>query len=107
MPRLEDAVELCTLIESIAPEFNCHVALTGGCLFAEGERRDIDLVIYRIRQAHYIDWNGFKDASVSIGLIFTVGEDYGWCKKAMWRNFPIDVFDPEDPTGPDDPHSRG
>lgn len=49
------AIELCIAIESIAPRFGYHVALTGGCLYksaslVEGIRRkDLDLIFYCVR----------------------------------------------------------
>lgn len=42
-----EAIELCKEIEKFAPAYGFHVALTGGCLYKEGYRDDLDLVIYR------------------------------------------------------------
>lgn len=44
---LDSAQALCMAVESVVPAFGCHVALTGGVLYKEGERKDCDLVIYR------------------------------------------------------------
>jgi hypothetical protein len=41
------AVELCIKLEEIAPTYGAHVALSGGVLYREGKRKDLDLVIYR------------------------------------------------------------
>lgn len=46
----EEAIQLCRLLEALAPTFGCHVALTGGCLYKDGERKDCDILLYRIRQ---------------------------------------------------------
>ncbi len=39
----EEAIELCRIIEDICPQAGCHVALTGGCLYKDGERKDLDI----------------------------------------------------------------
>lgn len=36
----KEAIELCVKIEAICPKYGCHVALTGGLLYKEGERKD-------------------------------------------------------------------
>ena len=46
----EEAIALCKKIESIVPLAGCHVALTGGCLYRDGHRKDLDILFYRIRQ---------------------------------------------------------
>lgn len=43
----EEGVALCHLLEPLVEPFDCHVALTGGLLYAEGPRKDCDIVIYR------------------------------------------------------------
>lgn len=40
----EEAIELCKLVEPIAFECDCHVALSGGLLYKDGPRKDADLV---------------------------------------------------------------
>lgn len=39
-----EAIALCREIEQICPRFGCHVALTGGCLYKDGPRKDADLL---------------------------------------------------------------
>jgi hypothetical protein len=41
---LAEAVEVCRQVEAICPPFGCHVALTGGTLYKDGERKDLDLL---------------------------------------------------------------
>jgi hypothetical protein len=41
------AVEFCIKLEAIAPTYGAHVALSGGVLYREGKRKDLNLVIYR------------------------------------------------------------
>lgn len=93
MWTLEDAIEVCTLIESVAPKYGFHVALTGGLLYKEGPRKDCDIVLYRIRQRHDPDWAGLWIALKDVGVF--IEADYGWCKKATWGFKHIDIFDPD------------
>jgi hypothetical protein len=93
MWTLEDAIEVCTLIEGIAPEYGFHVALTGGLLYKQGERKDCDILLYRIRERHDPDWDGLWSALSNAGFV-KIG-DFGWCKKAIWKHKYLDIFDPE------------
>lgn len=52
---LQQAQQLCVQIEAVCPEFGCHVALTGGTLYKTGWHKDLDLVMYRIRQVPSIN----------------------------------------------------
>lgn len=93
-PSLETAVELCRLIEEFAPKYGCHVALTGGCLYKDGERKDFDFLFYRIRQVDEIDQDGLFEEMREIGFN-TVG-GYGWLFKTSYKGFPVDLFFPEE-----------
>lgn len=88
------AISLCRLIEGICPEFGCHVALTGGCLYWDGERKDADIMFYRIRQLPDIDTAGLFAALAEIGVEKTGG--FGWCHKATFEGRKIDFFFPEE-----------
>lgn len=90
-----EAIALCEQIERICPEFGCHVALTGGLLYKPGERKDADILFYRIRQVDEIDIGGLMDALGAIGI--EPGDDFGWCYKATFQGKPIDFFFPERP----------
>lgn len=93
----EEAIKLCRAIERIAPEFGCHVALTGGCLYKFGHRKDLDILLYRIRQVNQIDWQGLWLALDDMGI--KLQSDHGWCKKAVFNGNGIDFFDPEADAG--------
>jgi hypothetical protein len=103
----EQAVDLCTMIEQVAPRFGCHVALTGGLLYKDGPRKDCDLLIYRIRQCPAIDMLGLWTALKAEGLVKKSG--FGWCYKAVYTTGweeefaekPVDIFFPEAPRNPD------
>lgn len=92
-----DAVDLCGFVEDICPRYGCHVALTGGCLYKDGLRKDCDLLFYRIRQVPKIDMDGLWLALERIGLIKQSG--FGWCYKADWCGKPVDCFFPEEESG--------
>ena len=89
----QQAINLCRLVEAICPKYGCHVALTGGTLYKIGERKDADILFYRIRQVNEIDVDGLMEAMREIGV--TPGEDFGWCYKATYEGRSIDFFFPE------------
>lgn len=93
-----EAIALCREVERICPDFGCHVALTGGCLYKDGDRKDLDLLFYRVRQVPAIDVDGLVAALSKIGIERTGGG--GWVIKATWRGHAsIDCFFPEVPSG--------
>jgi hypothetical protein len=87
------AIDLCRKIEAICPKFGCHVALTGGTLYKDGERKDADILFYRIRQVNDIDIDGLMSALCGIGV--APGTDHVWCYKATYQDRNIDFFFPE------------
>lgn len=88
------AVELCVRLEPLAAECGGHVALTGGCLYKLGPRKDVDILIYPER-GKVFSWNlFFQLASSKLGLRHSPLHDYGWCKKARLEGRWIDFFDP-------------
>lgn len=91
------AIELCRKIESICPPFGCHVALTGGTLYKDGERKDCDLVFYRIRQVEQIDYDGLFVALSEIGFEKVCG--FGFCHKAIYDGENVDCLFPEESGG--------
>jgi hypothetical protein len=97
MWTLEQAVGLCTEIERIAPLYGAHVALTGGTLYKGGQRKDVDIMFYRIRQAKRIQKKALlQHLNSSLGII--TGKEHGWVIKAKleYSRKEIDLFFPED-----------
>ncbi len=92
MWTLEEAVLLCKAVEGFCPKFGCHVALTGGVLYKEGERKDLDLLFYRIRQVPKIDESGLLHGLQQIGL--TIEKRWGWVIKAKYGEKPVDLLFP-------------
>lgn len=99
---LGEAVILIRDIERICPAFGCHVALTGGVLYKNGERKDLDILIYRIRQRDKIDVEGlFKALDEQLRIKKVSG--FGWCFKLTRDGKRIDLFDPEESDGEEYP----
>lgn len=94
---LESGIAMCRAVERICPEFGCHVALTGGTLYKDGTRKDVDILFYRIRQVPEINVDGLFAALETIGLVKTGG--FGWCHKAEYYGRPVDCFFPESSMG--------
>ncbi len=92
----EEAVMLARQVELIAPRFNCHVALTGGCLYKFGPRKDLDLLFYRVRAAKTIERDALL-AELHDVLGLEIGERKGWVRKAKAGDKDIDLFFPELP----------
>lgn len=91
---LPKALAVCRLVEEIAPKYGCHVALTGGCLYKDGPRKDLDLLFYRIRQTPTIDTEGLFAELAQHGIVKQSG--FRWCFKATMGELNIDIFFPEE-----------
>lgn len=92
-----EAIQLATKLESIAPEYGAHIALSGGCLYREGPRKDLDIVVYRIRQKT-LEKSEFLFALLQLGIV--VVRDCGFVVKARTSSGrPVDFLFPEDKTG--------
>lgn len=94
---LEEAVDLCRKIEEVCPTYGCHVALTGGTLYKDGPRKDVDLLFYRIRQVDEIDIEALFSRLRDLYVNKTGG--WGWCHKAEYLGKRIDIFFPEEQGG--------
>lgn len=94
---LNDAIRIAKLIESVAVNYGAHVALTGGSLYKEGKRKDIDFIIYRIRQVEHIDIAGLFENLQSKG--FGEIKGVGWCFKTAFDGISIDLLFPEEDGG--------
>jgi len=96
----ELAIELCREIEAVAPDYGYHVGLTGGCLYKNGDRKDLDIIFYRIRQIEKPDRKGMIRALSGIAKATgKASESYGWMTKVYANRGVIDVFFPEDSVG--------
>jgi hypothetical protein len=91
----QEAIALCREIEAMCPAYGFHVALTGGLLYKDGERKDLDLILYRIRQRplEEIDFDGFSEALRELG--FADFKFFGFCVKSTCNGKPVDLLFPE------------
>lgn len=89
----EEAIRLCEILEKIAPNYGCHVALTGGTLYKPGMRKDVDILFYRIRQTPQIERTALLDDLSAIGIAMT--SKHGWVQKAIYKGKSIDFFFPD------------
>lgn len=103
---LASAVALCIKIEAIAPKHGCHVALTGGCLYKDGQRKDLDVLFYRVRQVPIINQKAlFAELEATLGMTPITGKL--WCYKTTHEGKNIDMFFPEEAKGDANPPSIG
>ena len=95
--HLEAAISLCKdLYDVLSPE-GYFVALTGGTLYKEGERKDIDLIIYRHRVNALFEINELEPLLEKVGL-----HDFryfGFVTKCKWGNTEVDILHPETSSG--------
>lgn len=91
--NIKHAQELCKILHEKLG-FLYFPALTGGTLYKDGERKDIDIVIYRHRQ----NTSPFELEDIQYLLEKTGLKDfkhYGFVTNAKWNDLDIDLFNPE------------
>lgn len=88
----QEAIELCKKIEAECPRAGCHVALTGGCLYRDGDRKDLDLIFYRIRQTT-LDTPRLLNILVDLGFKWITGS--GWRYVGYYFGKKVDLLFPE------------
>jgi hypothetical protein len=88
------AQNLAREIEEIAPKYGYHVALTGGCLYKDGPRKDVDLLIYPIDGAvGTADQAGFL---IGINKLITITNQNGSVMKGeTTAGWPVDLMFPD------------
>lgn len=90
---MDKALPLIRKIEAIAPKHGAHVALTGGVLYKDGARKDLDILFYRIRQTPKINEKALLTDLIEAGV--TIKKTHGWVTKAEYDGGSIDLFFPE------------
>ncbi len=96
----ETAIEICKEIYPKLSEEGFYPALTGGSLYKEGLRKDVDIIIYRNRQAvSQFEMTDIKDLLIELG--FTDLEFFGFVTKSQYRGVSVDIFNPESAGGDD------
>lgn len=89
----DQGIELCRkLYERLKPD-GFYVALTGGLLYKDGERKDIDIIIYRNRQQVKFE---IKDIESKLDECCLYDfEHYGFVTKCKFKGITVDLFNPE------------
>jgi hypothetical protein len=91
-----EAIEFCFWMEKVAPTYGCHIALTGGLLYKEDEpRKDLDIIVYRIRQVKQLDYEGLMAALKRFMPITDVLQYSAWLTKAKYNGKKIDFLFPD------------
>ena len=100
MTGLEKAIYLAKHLETNLPD-NLHVGLTGGTLYKDGERKDIDFVIYSHKCFDLIDTQRLAKTLELLG--FQNIKNYGRVIKSQYNikgeAIDIDIIVPESKTG--------
>lgn len=93
-PTQKDGVELCRKLYPLLKEVGIFPAITGGLLYKDGERKDIDILLYRHRQER-CDFEVIDLAPLLSIAGVIVKESFGFVTKAEWKGFEVDIFNPE------------
>ena len=94
MATQQDGIRLCELLHERLHLSGYYPALTGGLLYKEGNRKDIDIVIFRHRQnVEKFEMQDIERFLIRAGL--SEFKYYGFVTKAKWNGFTVDLFNPE------------
>lgn len=93
MADINKGIELCKLLHEKLKGAGFFPALTGGLLYKNGERKDIDIVIYRHREQVKFEMNQIEHLLSDCGLTDFIF--YGFVTKAKWQGITVDLFNPE------------
>jgi len=89
----EVAFELCKkLYKKLSPEV--YPALTGGTLYKDGDRKDIDIVLYFNRDSGPMETEDLKKKLNAVGLRGLQFKT-GFVAKAKYKGYSIDLLNPE------------
>lgn len=89
---LEQAIQLCRkLYQELSPDY--YPALTGGTLYKDGARKDIDIVIYRNKDGATFEFDEIEDKLKNVGL--TDFKHYGYVTKCRYGGLSVDLMNPE------------
>ena len=90
----QESIEFCKQLEEIASKHDHHIALTGGCLYKMNLRKDLDIIIYSVRQSTINIPLLFESFEKELGLKFVKYGD--WQSKARTKEGKyIDFLVPE------------
>lgn len=88
------ALNLCSKLIDEAAIFNLGIALAGGCLKGKEERKDIDIIIFSLRNKGLPDLKSFYSFLENKG--WKLQDSGGWLVKALHPEFGrVDLLYPE------------
>ncbi len=91
---LELGIRLCKILFEKLSDKGIYPALTGGLLYKSGNRKDIDIVLYRNRQSvEEFETIELKEILSVAGVEIT--GFFGFVTKAKWEGVVVDLFNPE------------
>ena len=94
MVNQQKGIELCQILHKKLLGCGFFPALTGGLLYKEGNRKDIDIVIYRHRQnVGEFEMRDIENHLIDIG--FYDFRYFGFVTKVKWKGIHVDLFNPE------------
>ena len=98
MNNLNDAVKLCkALYVELSPHY--YPALTGGSLYKNGDRKDIDIIIYRNRETLPFEIYEIQNNLEDAGLYNFI--HHGFVTKCEFDGLSVDLMNPETTSGTD------
>lgn len=65
----EEALEACFDLEPIIANLGMHIGLTGGCLYKQAPRKDMDIILYRHHGAELCSFDAFLTALSDHGVV--------------------------------------
>jgi len=90
----DQGVQLCRELREALLPYGIFPALTGGLLYKDGPRKDIDIVLFRHRQMlESFEVIDLITPLSSVGVRIT--GVYGFVTKATWKGITVDLFNPE------------
>lgn len=79
----DEAIRLCRELSIVVPATGAFIGLTGGTLYKQGMRKDLDVLLYRCRQVDQINWRELYDTLHNIGI--EIVKNHGFVKKAQYK----------------------
>lgn len=83
----QQALQACRELEPIIAPMGMHVGLTGGCLYKDGARKDMDVILYRHHGAELATFDQFC-ATLAAERIAVIAVHHN-VVKCQWQRWPV------------------
>jgi len=93
MTQLESAVHLCALLYTELKQNDIFPALTGGVLYKNGTRKDIDIIMYRGESGQTLNVHDVHDVLQKLEI--EVLGNFNRVAKCKWGAWNLDIIFPE------------